>query len=660
MNLERLASWFLGVRNRHVLLADIGVSLIATALAVWARTDSFVSVADFASSIAVASVAILAIRLAVFARFKLYHRIWRYASVDELARIGLGATIAFLLTVAAFELVLRPLGLIESGFPRSTPLLEALIALPLVSAPRFGARLAQRIFERLHRTSRSKRVIVAGAGEAGVMIVREMQSNPGLGLAPVAFVDDSVNKRGLRIRGIEVEGLTADLKEVARSHSAESVVIAMPTATGKTIRQITDVATSAGLKVIVVPGIFELLDGSAHVSQLRPVQVEDLLRRAPVKSDPGRVEALLKGRRVLVTGAGGSIGSELVRQIYRSMPAEVILLGHGENSIFGIEQEISGAGPDAPICRSVIADVRDRARLGRVFREHRPEVVFHAAAHKHVPLMEANPEEAITNNVLGTRNLLSASVEFDVAAFVMISTDKAVNPGNVMGSTKRIAEMLVYKTAEETGRPFMAVRFGNVLGSRGSVLQTFRSQLTTGGPITVTHPDMMRYFMTIPEAVALVLEASTLGKGGEVFVLDMGEPVKISDLAKDVIRLSGLKEGDDIDIVYSGLRPGEKMFEELFMDGEEYVRTEHRSIFVCNTAHDAVVSAGGDGAGAADMAFMFDEHVDALIAAAQEGKTSELFGRLSSLVPTFRTVGMDSAPILDSGQRRRRRLAWAS
>ncbi len=645
MYLERLANWFLGVRNRHVLLADIAVSLIATALAVWVRTDSLGAVVDFAPSIAVASLSILTIRLAVFFRFKLYHRIWRYASVDELARIGLGATVAFLLTVGLFEGVLRPLGLVESGFPRSIPLLEALIALPLVSAPRFGARLAQRIHERLHKTSRSKRVIVAGAGEAGVMIVREMQSNPDLGLAPVAFVDDNEGKRGLRIRGIEVEGLTADIKEVARAHSAESVVIAMPTAPGKTIRHITNISTDAGLKVIVVPGIFELLDGSAHVSQLRPVQVEDLLRRAPVKGDSARVLTLLKGRRALVTGAGGSIGSELIRQILRFEPSEVVLVGHGENSIFGIEQEVLSGEQDFPVCRPVVADIRDRARIGRIFDEYRPEVVFHAAAHKHVPLMEANPEEAITNNVLGTRNLLEASVEFDVQAFVMISTDKAVNPGNVMGSTKRIAEMLVYKTAERTGRQFMAVRFGNVLGSRGSVLQTFRSQLTTGGPITVTHPDMMRYFMTIPEAVALVLEASTLGKGGEVFVLDMGEPVKISDLAKDVIRLSGLREGDDIDIVYTGLRPGEKMFEELFMEGEEYVRTEHRGIFVCSSAQQAIESAGGDGAGAAELAYMFDEHVDALISAAQEGRVTDIFSRLSSLVPTFGTVGMESRPI---------------
>jgi FlaA1/EpsC-like NDP-sugar epimerase len=645
MSLERIAAWFLGVRNRHVLISDVVVSLLATTAALLVRTESWQSISEFTLSLAVVTLVFLAIRMGVFFRFKLFHRLWRYASVDELARIGVGSVIVLGLQLFAFFAVLRPLGLIDSGFPRSVPLVETLIALPLVALPRLVPRLAQRVHERLSKTGKSKRVIVAGAGEAGVMIVREMQSNPKLGMAPMAFVDDSPEKRGLRIRGIEVHGRTADIGEIAKAQGAQAVVIAMPAATGKTIRRLTRLSADAGLEVIVVPGIFELLDGSVHVNQLRPVQVEDLLRRSPVKSNPDRIEALLKGRRVLVTGAGGSIGSELIRQIVRFQPAELTLVGHGENSIFGIEQETLGGKLGATLLNTVIANVRDEERLSRVFDAHKPEIVFHAAAHKHVPLMEANPEEAVTNNVMGTRNLLRASVAHDVKAFVMISTDKAVNPANVMGSTKRVAEMLVYRTAEETGRPFMAVRFGNVLGSRGSVLQTFRRQLANGGPITVTHPDMKRYFMTIPEAVGLVLEASTLGKGGEVFVLDMGEPVNIADMARDVIRLSGLKEGDDIDIVYSGLRPGEKMFEELFMDGEEYVRTEHRSIFACDSAHDSIAPAGGDGAGGPDSAFMFEELVDSLIAAAQAGQVGELRNRLGQLVPTFGTVGMESASI---------------
>ncbi|MFT5144103.1 MAG: FlaA1/EpsC-like NDP-sugar epimerase [Rhodothermales bacterium] len=644
MNLERLAAWFVGVRNRHVLVADLMISLVATTLAVLVRTESWEAVYSYRWSIVVVTMAFLAIRLAVFFRFKLFQRMWRYASVDELARLGLGSIVAFTVQLGVFFLVLRPFGFVDESFPRSIPLIEALIAFPLVSAPRFGTRLAQRIYERLHKAGRDNRVIVAGAGRAGVMIVREMQANPSLGLTPVAFVDDDDAKTGLRIRGIEVDGLTSDLRAVARAHAAETVVIAMPTAAGRAIRKITETAVEAGLKVTVVPGISEILNGSVLVRQLRPVQVEDLLRRAPVNSETHRVTTLLTGKRVLVTGAGGSIGGELIRQILRHQPSDVVLVGHGENSIFDIEQEVS-AGSTQATCHPVIADIRDRARLDRVFAEFRPEIVFHAAAHKHVPLMESNPEEAITNNVLGTRNLLEVSVEHNVSAFVMISTDKAVNPGNVMGSTKRIAEMLVYKTAERTGRPFMAVRFGNVLGSSGSVLETFRRQIKAGGPVTVTHPDMKRYFMTIPESVSLVLQASTLGKGGEVFVLDMGEPVKIHDLARDVIRLSGLREGEDLDIVFSGLCPGEKMFEELFMDGEEYVRTEHRSIFVCKGADDAVVSAGGDGAGGADLAYTFDELVDALIAAAQAGRKDELFSRLSSLVPTFGTVGMESAPL---------------
>jgi FlaA1/EpsC-like NDP-sugar epimerase len=640
MILERLADGFIGIRNRHVLMSDVAVSLTATAVAVLIRTESFAEVERFAASIAVTTAVFTLLRLAVFFRFKLFHRLWRYASIDEMARLGLGSLIAFVGQCLLFFLVLRPLHWVDGSFPQSIPLIEALIAFPLLAVPRFGARVAQRVYERLHRTGKTKRVVVVGAGEAGVMIVREMQSNPKLGLSPVAFVDDARGKAGLRIRGIEVEGLTSDIKDVARERAAELVVIAMPTAPGKTIRRISEEASAAGLEVTVVPGIFEMLDGTVQVNQLRPVQVEDLLRRAPVQTERGRIRSLLAGKRVLVTGAGGSIGSELIRQICQFEPSDMILVGHGENSIFGIEQEICCAKEHGLNCHALIADIRDRDRLDRIFSEYAPDVVFHAAAHKHVPLMETNPEEAITNNVLGTRNLLDVSVNHDVAAFVMISTDKAVNPANVMGSTKRIAEMLVYKTAERTGRPFMAVRFGNVLGSRGSVLETFRRQVASGGPITVTHPDMKRYFMTIPEAVALVLEASTLGKGGEVFVLDMGNPVRVSDLARDVIRLSGLQEGDDIDIIYTGLRPGEKMFEELFMDGEEYVRTDHRSIFVCNSAHDAITHAGGDGSGSAPLAFTFDEHVDALIAAAEAGRTEDIFKGIANLVPTFGTVGL--------------------
>ncbi len=640
MILERFAQRVISTRNRHVLASDVLVSFSATAVAVLIRTESLEEVQRFAGSIVVTTAAFTLLRLAIFYRFKLFQRLWRYASIDELAKLGLGILIAFAGQCLVFFFLLRPSGLVDASFPQSIPLIEALIAFPLLTMPRFGARVAQRILERLHNTGKTRRVVVVGAGEAGVMIVREMQSNPALGLNPVAFVDDATQKRGLRIRGIEVDGTTSELKDVMKAHAAEQAVIAMPTAPGKTIRKISEDLASAGLEVTVVPGIFEMLDGTVQVSQIRRVQVEDLLRRTPVRTESDRIRSLLFGKKVLVTGAGGSIGSELIRQIRHFDPVQIVLLGHGENSIFSIEQELCCTKDGAPDCQGVIADIRDLSRLDRIFGQHRPDVVFHAAAHKHVPLMEKNPEEAITNNVLGTRNLLRVSEKFDVDAFVMISTDKAVNPANVMGSTKRIAEMLVYKMAERTGRPFMAVRFGNVLGSNGSVLETFRRQVASGGPLTVTHPDMKRYFMTIPEAVALVLEASALGKGGEVFVLDMGDPVRVSDLARDVIRLSGLREGDDIDIVYIGLRPGEKMFEELFMDGEEYVRTEHRSIFVCNSADAAISHGSGDGSGAAPLAFTFDEHVDSLIQAAQEGRTEDILGGISNLVPTFGTVGV--------------------
>ena len=368
------------------------------------------------------------------------------------------------------------------------------------------------------------------------------------------------------------------------------------------------------MRARIIPGMYELLSGAASIGQLRDVQIEDLLRREPVHTDTAQVAALIRGRRVLVTGAGGSIGSELCRQIVRCEPAELIILGHGENSIFDIQNELE-AGTDAcdagvearnwqeasrpqhpatsitrPRITPVIADIRDADRLAAMFAAHRPEIVFHAAAHKHVPLMEDNVEDAVTNNVLGTRRLVEASIAAGVEHFVLVSTDKAVNPSSVMGATKRVAELIVQEAARRTGRAFVAVRFGNVLGSRGSVVPFFQRQIAAGGPVTVTHPEVKRYFMTIPEAVQLVLQAAALGCGGEIFVLDMGEPVRIVDLARDLIRLSGLEPDRDIEIRYTGLRPGEKLFEELFGADEAYGRTQHEKIFVYRNGNSAAAA----------------------------------------------------------------------
>ena len=409
-----------------------------------------------------------------------------------------------------------------------------------------------------------QRVLIAGAGEAGALILRELRANPQTGLIPVGFVDDDPHKQGMLIQRVRVLGSREPFPALVREHQVDQVIIAMPAAPGSAVREIVDICEQAGVRARIIPGMYELLSGAASIGQLRDVQIEDLLRREPVQTDTEQVAALIRGRRVLVTGAGGSIGSELCRQILRCEPAELIILGHGENSIFDIHNELRGwktgslkleAGTAASKSAAssnqhpaskftpVIADIRDADRLAAVFAAHRPEIVFHAAAHKHVPLMEDNVEDAVTNNVLGTRRLVEASIAAGVEHFVLVSTDKAVNPSSVMGTTKRVAELIVQEAAQRTGRAFVAVRFGNVLGSRGSVVPFFQRQIAAGGPVTVTHPDVKRYFMTIPEAVQLVLQAAALGCGGEIFVLDMGEPVRIADLARDLIRLSGLEPG---------------------------------------------------------------------------------------------------------------------
>jgi FlaA1/EpsC-like NDP-sugar epimerase len=413
-----------------------------------------------------------------------------------------------------------------------------------------------------------------------------------LGLHVVGFVDDDPQKQRLSIHNVPVLGKRTDVPALVKNHAIDQIVIAIPSAPGRDVREIVQICEGAGIMPRTVPGIYELIEGSVSLTHLRPIEIEDLLRRDPVQTDSAAVRELLHGKRVLVTGGGGSIGSELCRQILRARPARLILLGHGENSVFEIQNELlrecrKQQLPPETI-HGIIADVRFGERILTIFRQLRPEIIFHAAAHKHVPLMEENPAEAITNNVLGTRNILAAARAVGVQRFVMISTDKAVNPTSIMGASKRTAELLVHEMALATGKPYMAVRFGNVLGSRGSVVLTFKQQIAAGGPVTVTDPEMKRFFMTIPEAVQLVLQAGVLGHGGEVFLLDMGEPVKIVDLARDLIELSGLEVGRDIDIVFSGLRPGEKLFEELFIPGEEYRRTEHQKIFIAANASSFV------------------------------------------------------------------------
>jgi len=578
------------LQNRHFLLFDILLVPLAIYLSFVLRLEMFNLGSYWLVCMQFCLTAVVTTPL-VFRALGIYRRYWRYASFEELLLLCSATSIALALATLVFTLIDALLPMVAT-MPRSIPFIVPPIAATLVSVPRLLVRIGAARERRRRATDRPAPVLIMGAGDAASIIVREIQRNPKLGMEVVGLLDDDPAKHGLRLHGVEVMGDRHAIPALVARHKVRQVIIAMPGAPGKAVREIMHICESVGVAVRIMPGVHELIDGTISVSKLRNIQIEDLLRRAPVQTDTAAVRALVANRRVLVTGGGGSIGSELCRQLIRFGPSHLIVLGHGENSVFEICNELQrpaeAHADQSPRIVPVIADIRDLDRLRAVFEAHAPELVFHAAAHKHVPLMEEHPVEAISNNVIGTRNLLDVSLETGIERFVMISSDKAVNPTSVMGATKRIAEMLVLHTARISGRPYVAVRFGNVLGSRGSVVLTFKRQIAAGGPVTVTHPEMRRYFMTIPEAVQLVLQASVLGHAGEIFMLDMGEPVKVVDLARDMIRLSGLEVGRDIDICFTGIRPGEKLFEELFAHGEEYQPTAHSKIFVAAGASNNI------------------------------------------------------------------------
>ena len=634
--MSHLANFLLALRNRYFAIVDGLILIVAPLLAIILRIDSIYAPLRFGMPLVVYTLLSMAIYWPILRRWGLYSRYWRYASLNELLLIGEAAFVTGLATVVAFFILRAPgimalyagVPIVEemshlAELPRSTPMIAAALTAILLGLSRFSVRAAEH-WQRSRRQFSGQHVLIIGAGEAGVMIARELERNQQLGLEAIGFLDDDLAKQGMRIQGLPVLGSRHDLAEVSQQYQVRQVMIAMPTAPGAVIREIQEICRQHKLQTKIVPGIYELLDGTVRVQQLRDVDIEDLLRREPVQTDTTAVQAFIKGRRVLVTGAGGSIGSELCRQIWRCHPAELILLGHGENSIFAIQNELHllSKGRSPTIIRAVIADIRFARQIQHIFAQYRPEIVFHAAAHKHVPLMEENPVEAVSNNVTGTRNLLEAAVAYDVPRFVMISTDKAVNPTSVMGASKRAAELLVHQLARTHKRPFVAVRFGNVLGSRGSVVLTFKQQIAAGGPVTVTHPEMVRYFMTIPEAVQLVLQAAVLGQGGEIFMLDMGQPIKILDLAHDLIRLSGLEAGRDIEVVYTGCRPGEKLYEELFLTGESYQPTRHEKIFVASKAPHSLAP-----------------HLSASLAAVETAANSHdvaaVLAALSNLIPDY-------------------------
>ncbi len=498
-------------------------------------------------------------------KYKLYKRVWQYASINELSAIFKAVSFSIVLTALAQFAMIQDISF-------RTLAITWMIHILLIGGSRFSWRLYRDSYMSTHVPNQpsGKRTLIIGAGNAGTMIARQLKLTNDSELDPIGFADDDVHKLHLEIMGIPVLGNVKQIKLLVEAHNVEHIVIAIPSLNRQELNYIFQECSKTKVKTQILPRIEDLMLGNVSVNQFRDVEVEDLLGREPVKLDIDGIADYITGKTILVTGAGGSIGSEVCRQIARFTPKELVLLGHGENSIYSIEMELRRTLPDLNISTE-IADVQDRDKMFSIMNSRKPHTVFHAAAHKHVPLMERNPEEAVKNNVIGTRNVAEAASATNVNTFVMISTDKAVNPTSVMGATKRIAEMVIQHMDMISDTRFVAVRFGNVLGSRGSVIPLFKDQIKSGGPVTVTHPDMVRYFMTIPEASRLVLQAGALAQGGEVFVLDMGEPVKIVDLARNLIKLSGYTE-EEIPITFTGMRPGEKMFEELL--GKDEVHDE--------------------------------------------------------------------------------------
>jgi len=514
--------------------------------------------------------------IALFYLFGLYHRLWQYASIGELLSIVGAVSVGSLLFFGYSLLKMQGATYV---LPRSVFVFSWLINIFLIGASRLSWRLMRDHWFFPNRFFERKPVLVVGAGDAGATVVRELKNRNDKSGVPIGFVDDDQSKQKNKMFGIPVLGKREDIPRLVDEYGVEEIIVAIPSAPGWVIRELVDICSTTPAKLKIVPGLYELIDGRVSVNQIRELQVEDLLDREPVKVDLDSMAGYLSGRTVLVTGAGGSIGSELCRQIARFKPRCLILLDHCENAIYEIHRELGEQNLECELV-PVVADIRDKQAMDNLFAGLRPQVVFHAAAHKHVPLMEDNPAAALKNNVLGTWNVARAAHDGQIETFILISTDKAVNPVSIMGATKRVAEMVIQYLAQNSSTRFAAVRFGNVLGSSGSVVPLFQKQIARGGPVTVTHPEMTRFFMTIPEAVQLVIQAGALAKGGEIFVLDMGKPMKIVELARRMIKLAGFRPEQDIQIVYTGIRPGEKLCEEILTQEEGVTATWHQRIFV--------------------------------------------------------------------------------
>ncbi|MDQ3993114.1 MAG: polysaccharide biosynthesis protein [Actinomycetota bacterium] len=617
--------------NRHriwQLLADAGLVAVAWYLAFQLRFDAEVS-RPYERLFERTILPVVALKLVVFVAFGFYNRWWRYVSTRDMWAATRGVTVASLVVLPAIYLW-NPV----PGFrvPAGVVAIDWLLLLALVAGSRL---LARTVFERPapgEIVARGREVIVVGAGDAGQLVIREMHRNRALGYSPIGLLDDDPRKKNLRVHGVRVLGTTAELPRLLREHRPDELLIAMPSASGEARQRIVNVARDESVPVKTLPGLHELISGdTALAGQIRPVEVEDVLGREPVEVDLAALASYLAGQTVLVTGAGGSIGAELCRQIARLGPQRLVLVEQAETALFEIERElVDERGFTA--AHPVIADIGNRVKARQIFEKYRPGVVFHAAAYKHVPLMEANPVESVRNNVLATKVMADVASEFGARRFVLVSTDKALNPRAVYGQCKALCEWVVeafgHRTDVETR--FVAVRFGNVLGSAGSVINIFRRQIARGGPLTVTHPDMTRYFMTIPEAVSLIVQAGAIGGRGEIFVLDMGEPVRILDLARSMIRLSGKEPERDIAIEFVGARAGEKLHEQLWGEGETVVETPHPKI---RSARRPPVDAA-----------WLEEELAELERLVEDGDTLGVVARLARIVNAPRRAATASEP----------------
>ena len=566
------------LRYRTIVLIGLHVALVAASytLAFLLRFEWEIPAPYFQTYLATLPL-ILVLRLLAFGHFRLYRGWWRYVGMRDAYDLLKAVIVSSFLFIAALLFLGK-----GSAMPRSILLLDPILAITLIGGMRFLLRAVRERRGRPTIAPRLRRVMIIGAGDAGELLLREMNNNPRLGYIPVGFVDDDVYKVGFRIHGVEVLGTVSQLSEVLTINPADELIIAIPSASREQIQSIVDRCLDTRIPFKIIPAIAALRDGTVQMSEVRPVRIEDLLGREPVHLDTSKIRSEIAGRRVLITGAGGSIGAELARQIAEYGPASVGLLERSENGLYLIEQELLRKYPTLEV-QSKLCDIRDRKDLAKTFRDVRPELVYHAAAFKHVPMMENNIMHAVHNNVFGTLAVAELSSEHG-AKFVLISTDKAVSPSNIMGATKRLAEKLVLSLNTRGRSNFVAVRFGNVLGSAGSVVPLFQEQIADGGPVTVTHPETTRYFMTIPEAVQLVLQASVLDEARDrIVMLEMGRPVKIAELARNLIRLSGLEPDVDIPIIFTGLRPGEKLHEQLTSDCEETVPTRYEKIRVVAT-----------------------------------------------------------------------------